>query len=523
MAPGASPTIEYLHVVSGTANSWGGIYSPYGYFSGGGGIYAAGTRGSNDTITIRNCVIEDNSASEGNDGLGGGVYLNYRSNAVLTNNTIWRNKASDGWGSFTGGGGLYIGGSNGVNLSNNIIAENRATIGSGRGLGAGAYIVGADNFTASANKVYGNIGNETGGLEVRFCQSPRLTGNTIYNNVAGTYANGVGGGVTLFACDDATVQGNAVYSNTATTNASYIGIGGGIYFNEANRAAVSNNSITGNVANSGGGSGTGGGLAIYKSQQVNVSNNLVLDNVSTPSANPQFMYDVGGGVRVSFGSLVTLTNNIIAGNRAPGGGGGVHVVGYLGVAPVDSTQATLWHNTVADNAQAGLALTGKGEPRGQAAPGQASRETGENTISSLGELLLMAAGRQAQPGVSPGRVQTQAEAQGLLVSWNATLNAVNNIVSGHTLGISVTMPVSSTTTMDYTLWNNTSNYSVGVTHSNDRSGAPAFVNPAGRNYHITASSAARDAGTNAGVTTDIDGNARPQGAGYDIGADEYVP
>lgn len=49
------------------------------------------------------------------------------------------------------------------------------------------------------------------------------------------------------------------------------------------------------------------------------------------------------------------------------------------------------------------------------------------------------------------------------------------------------------------------------------------MDPDAGDYHITEGSAARDAGVNAGVTTDIDGQARPQGAGYDIGADEWHP
>jgi hypothetical protein len=52
-------------------------------------------------------------------------------------------------------------------------------------------------------------------------------------------------------------------------------------------------------------------------------------------------------------------------------------------------------------------------------------------------------------------------------------------------------------------------------------GAPVFVDPGNRDYHIAASSAARDVALDIGVTTDYDQESRPQGAGFDIGADEY--
>ncbi len=52
---------------------------------------------------------------------------------------------------------------------------------------------------------------------------------------------------------------------------------------------------------------------------------------------------------------------------------------------------------------------------------------------------------------------------------------------------------------------------------------PLFVNPAGSDYHLQAQSLAIDAGTTlAQVTTDLDGNPRPQGVAYDIGAYEFV-
>ncbi len=50
---------------------------------------------------------------------------------------------------------------------------------------------------------------------------------------------------------------------------------------------------------------------------------------------------------------------------------------------------------------------------------------------------------------------------------------------------------------------------------------PKFVNPDGRDFHLQASSPCIDAGVSIdGLTTDPDGNARPQGAAFDIGAYE---
>jgi hypothetical protein len=114
-------------------------------------------------------------------------------------------------------------------------------------------------------------------------------------------------------------------------------------------------------------------------------------------------------------------------------------------------------------------------------------------------------------------------AHGILVQGYVTVSGINTILSGHTLGISVTHPASSTVGMAYTLWwDNTADYASGVSHTNDRSGDPAFVDSVMWDYHIGAGSAAIDQGIGAGVATDLDGDSRPQGGGYDIGADEYT-
>jgi len=52
---------------------------------------------------------------------------------------------------------------------------------------------------------------------------------------------------------------------------------------------------------------------------------------------------------------------------------------------------------------------------------------------------------------------------------------------------------------------------------------PKFVNAAGNDFHLQSGSPAVDSGmTLAAVTTDIDGNARPQGSAFDLGAREYA-
>lgn len=60
--------------------------------------------------------------------------------------------------------------------------------------------------------------------------------------------------------------------------------------------------------------------------------------------------------------------------------------------------------------------------------------------------------------------------------------------------------------------------------SNNIDSVPGFAEPDSENLHLLAGSACIDAGTsNNASTEDYDGNPRPQGAGYDIGAYEFDP
>jgi len=512
VAPGASPTLEWLYILEGDATYQGGAYNPFaGYQSAGGGVAAIGTFDGNDTLTIRNCVIAGNIGSTTYNAQGGGVYLNYRDGADLTDNTIYSNIATDLYGQPLGqGGGVFVTSSENVVIQSNTIYSNVATTGSGRGEGAGLWASSANNLRITDNEIHGNTGNDNGGgIHVRASDDIQINGNVVHDNIGSQGRDGAGGGINLLWIEGALLQNNAIYSNTATTSSSSddTGYGGGVYVNGSSDIVVSNNVVTGNVANLHHGYGTGGGIAIFDSQNVLVSRNTIQGNLSAPSSTGDSRWG-GGGVRISFRSDATLVNNIIARNQAPDGGGGVILIGNSD-SPV---AATLLHNTIADNGTGGGLV------------GQVSA----SVVAEAVEGARKAAGpgsaeRRLMSGPHPSVAAAQAEAQGILVEAYATLTGTNTIVGGHATGLFVTYPASSTVTMDYTLWyNNTTDYSGGVGHTNDRSGDPAFVNPAAWDYHIGLGSAARDQGVNAGVTDDIDGDARPQGSGYDIGADEYT-
>jgi hypothetical protein len=75
------------------------------------------------------------------------------------------------------------------------------------------------------------------------------------------------------------------------------------------------------------------------------------------------------------------------------------------------------------------------------------------------------------------------------------------------------------------VWNNSlGNYQQGLPGQGDISKDPLFNDPDNNDFHLTAASPCINAGAFiSGVTYDIDYDHRPYGAGFDMGADEYVP
>ena len=97
----------------------------------------------------------------------------------------------------------------------------------------------------------------------------------------------------------------------------------------------------------------------------------------------------------------------------------------------------------------------------------------------------------------------------------------------HTIPYYFTVTAGNRATLEATLWYSNGQDTGGtgtiLTGTVNIYGDPVFVDPGAGDYHIGLGSAAINAGVDAGVNTDIDGDPRPIGAGFDIGADEYFP
>ena len=106
---------------------------------------------------------------------------------------------------------------------------------------------------------------------------------------------------------------------------------------------------------------------------------------------------------------------------------------------------------------------------------------------------------------------------GINVYNNTPTYVANNIISG-TTSYSIYNQYGSTLTGSNNLFYGNTNDPYPLTDPvyDD----PEFVNPGTDNYHIGEDSPAVDAGTTVSLDEDYDGDSRPSGGGYDIGADE---
>jgi hypothetical protein len=475
----SAPTIEGLRMTGGDATGLGG---GDGGTDGGGGVFV-----TEAAPTIRDCVVSSNTASSTGEGRGGGLYL-YLSAATVSGNTIAGNTASTA--DSGRGGGVFLDNSDEATLSDNLVEDNIAST-AYAGNGGGLYLLQSD-ATLNGNTFFSNVGSTAyagsgGGLHI-YRSAATLTGNRVLSNTASTVEWAYGGGLVLsvspatltgnvvrgnkaslanqghgggldLAASAAILNDNTIAENIASTGLAYGGSGGGLSIRQDSAVIMNRNTVEGNSA----GTlqrGLGGGLFVENSE-VTLTGNQLISNTATLSSSAT---GAGGGLYANIGTSFALTNNVLAGNQANTQGDGLLFNGTSD----DPTSGRLLHTTIADNFGSG---------------------------------------------------------KGVSVANFATLAFTNTIIAGHH-GDGIWAGAGTTVTLEATLWydNGTDTDGPGniVPGAVNVYGDPAFVDPTTGDYHLSSDSAAIDEGVDAGVTVDIDGQTRPYGPDYDIGADEYV-
>ncbi len=325
--------------------------------------------------------------------------------------------------------------------------------------GGGIYVHQADVLIRNCTIISNAVQGGTGGGIVFIKSNGRLEASRVISNTA-TW----GGGMRAIS-KSPTIRHSRFQGNTAH-------FGGGLYLMWSS-ATVEGNRFRDNEATT----SSGGAIFLSGDSSTIVGNRIVGNRGS-----------YGGGIGVASGSPAVISGNTILSNTAGRQGGGI-IIQY--------NDARLYNNVIAHN--------------------EAQEEGAGVYIGNASPVLLH--NTIAQNGGGDGA--------GVHVGTGAGVALTNTILVSHTVGI--TVATGSTATLEGTLWGSGA-WANGADWGGDGAivtgtvnlwGDPAFADPAGGDYHIGPGSAAVDAGVDAGVTTDVDGDPRPVGAAPDLGADEF--
>ena len=248
-------------------------------------------------VTINNCTVSNNSANK----TGGGI-ANFGT-VTLNNSTVSNNSAN------TSGGGIVNFGNGTVTLNNSTVTNNAAGEGGGITNGPDGALVFNSSTVANNTAVQNGGGIENFG-------TVSGTGGFIEGNLATVNGGGVDNHGTL-DLGLSTVEGNSaggdgggVHNSGSVNLAAFTvknntagGKGGNIFEKSSQTATLTNVTISGGTAASGGGIGNAGTL--------NLNNVTITKNTATTGD--------GGGIFNDTGAVLNVRNMILAGNTDTGG------------------------------------------------------------------------------------------------------------------------------------------------------------------------------------------------------------
>lgn len=363
----------------------------------------------------------------------------------------------------------------------------------------------------------GNCGSDGCGGGIYATITSLYIGNcSIIDNVAsGNGQMGLGGGIYAdVSAHIVDIRESRIAGNTANTSSSSscYSYGGGAFLRYG-AVMLQKNEILDNVGSSAGTGGYGGGIYLEYVTEADVISNTIRGNIGTAHASS----GSGGGICLSGLSAYLAGNRIEDNHAAPnwaGYGGGVYITGQ--------TEAVLTRNTIIEN-------TASPPSTGFFAPGGGIFIAGSKPITLTNNLI---ARNTASPGDGGGVFVSHSapsdpvllfnntiadnKNSGVVVQEYVDLTLINNIIAGHAVGVDNTSSANSTVTADTNLFWNTSDPIVG-SHAIQQD--PLLTS----DHHLKHDSPAVNAGMAIPwLVVDLDGDPRPQGPGYDIGAFEGV-
>ncbi len=362
--------------------------------------------------------------------------------------------------------------------------------------------------------------------------TPTLDGFVITRGNASNAATDAGHGGGIYSANaEPVIQNNILTNNVGYSGTVWVwGRGAGVYlYRAAASALISGNQILSNTASLTV-TGEGGGLYIYGSDAT-IRNNLIQDNVGSR---------YGGGLYVLQGSPRVLNNEIRA-NRAGRNAGGIYV-GNFPASPLIQGNLIVGNSTGPGWNGGGILISGKitltlianrilsntaGTSAGIGLATSSYFTVANNIIAhnNNGGIRMWENTRYGLIANNTIVFNTGTEGGIRLAYGNITPTLVNNIVVSNTYGIRAHANASGT--LDYNdVWGNTTlDYDLPGAlgpGNHDLQSDPLLAAPDRDDYHLRASSPCVDAGTIVPIATDMDGDPRPLGAGYDLGADESM-
>ena len=420
-------------------------------------------------------TLDGLNIQRGNFETGNGAGLNIVSGTVVVrNSSILSNTGQGGAGvSYLSGGTIPA--VSLINLTLESVTLSANTIVSG-GRGSALTAQGV-NVVISNSLIVANRAADVAALDMRD-GSLDLRQSTVRDTVG----MGISAGPGILVANN-----NAIANNRGT----------GLLMNSADAIVISN-TIESNSAPD----REGGGVAISTIciGTINLQNNIIRKNTAR----------MGGGVGGrAFG--LSLTGNLIEDNLASESGGGMHFAKDTVITSCVVPAINMNANRVLRNSapQAGAIVIDTGV---------AVRGTNDLVANNV-TTGFQTASVQVLNGQLETRYWTLVNngRYGFSTGNTASASITNALIAGH-----IVAGASGNVTVDHALFfENGSTCSSGATCSNALSGDPKFRWAQLGDYHICQGSAALDVAVNAGVTTDFEDQVRPQGAGYDIGADEW--